>query len=142
MLSSQFQGFCRDLHSECTDALIADLPIQRQALLRIQFLHGVKLNHGNPNPGNLGADFGRFGFRFWDAVKALDARNEARRDKLERLNLWRNAIAHQDWEKVGGDPRLGLTDIRQWRSALNALGGDFDRILRDRVGVLSGSRPW
>jgi hypothetical protein len=30
-------------------------------------------------------------------VKILDVRNASRQDRLEELNLWRNAIAHQDF---------------------------------------------
>src|SRR4051794_1624106 len=60
LLSSQFQGFCRDLHSECIDYIVAETPIHLQIVLREQFLYGRKLDTGNPNPGNIGADFGRF----------------------------------------------------------------------------------
>ena len=41
-------------------------------------LFGRKLDHGNPNAGNLGADFGRLGLPFWSAVDA---------DQLEMLGI-------------------------------------------------------
>ena len=46
-----------------------------------------KLNQGNPNPGNLGSDFNRFGLVFWDVARNLDFRNQARQNRLEELNL-------------------------------------------------------
>ena len=55
-----------------------------------------KLDSGNPNPGNLGSDFNRFGLEFWDAVDQLDVRNPDRRGELQELNVMRNAIAHHD----------------------------------------------
>ena len=71
--------------------------------------------NGNPNPGNVGSDFARFDMDFWSAVKALDARNQRRQDALQDLNEWRNAIAHQDWAKVGGSPTFRLRTVRVWR---------------------------
>ena len=58
------------------------------------------LGRGNPHPAAIGADFGRLGIGFWPAVDALDVRNERRRESLQELVDWRNAIAHQDFEPV------------------------------------------
>src|SRR5437588_8061644 len=55
LLSSQFQGFCRDLHEECVSCLV--VPVVSAALLatyRNNLLFGLKLDAGNPNPGNIG----------------------------------------------------------------------------------------
>src|SRR5947209_15428211 len=64
LLSSQFQGFCRDLHSECVGLIVAASPADLRAVLQTQFLWGRTLDKGNPNPGNIGSDFGRFGLNF------------------------------------------------------------------------------
>src|SRR5215831_5869900 len=94
LLSSQFQGFCRELHDECVGLLVQWItPVGLRAAFEEILLQGRKLDTGNPNPGNLGADFGRFGFKFWNEVDQLDARNPDRRDQLSDLNEWRNAIA-------------------------------------------------
>src|SRR5258708_2890508 len=105
LLSSQFQGFCRDLHTECARHLVAAItPDGLQLAVRAAFLFDRKLDRGNPNAGDIGADFGRFGVAFWPEVKAQDRRNGSRARLLEELNLWRNAIAHQDFDpdKLGG----------------------------------------
>ena len=72
LLASQFQGFCRDLHSESAEYLvdILELPSLRRSSER-EFTRERKLDRGNANPGNLGADFGRLGIEFWDEVKKL-----------------------------------------------------------------------
>src|SRR2546423_1551500 len=66
LLSSQFQRFCRDLHSEAADFLCRTVPLPalRPIVLR-QFTLARKLDTGNPNPGNVGSDFRRFGMDLW-----------------------------------------------------------------------------
>src|SRR3954469_25656345 len=61
LLSSQFQGFCRDLHSECANLIADTIPPALREIVRVQFSWGRALDRGNPNPGNIGSDFGRFG---------------------------------------------------------------------------------
>lgn len=102
LLSSQFQGFCRDLHSECVDSLGNGIaPASAQEVARLNLLKGRKPDTGNPNPANLGSDFNRFGanFKFVDELLAYDASNLDRKAKLEELSVWRNAIAHQDFTR-------------------------------------------
>src|SRR6266540_238222 len=51
LLSSEFQGFCRDLHDECADRLVDSVnPVTLRRLLRAQCAYGRKLDSGNPNP--------------------------------------------------------------------------------------------
>lgn len=115
LLSSQFQGFCRDLHSECVGSLAgAVAPSLLQGIPKVEFVQNRKLDTGNPNPGNIGSDFNRLGLNLWNRVTAHDARNTDRRVRLERLNAWRNAIAHQDFDpaKLGGTVTLRLETVR------------------------------
>ena len=56
------------------------------------------LDRGNANPGTIGSDFNRLGVEFWTRVYADYPRNDRRRELLENLSAWRNAIAHQDFE--------------------------------------------
>ncbi len=145
LLSSQLQGFCRDLHSECIDHLV------RTAVTPA--LHGIfqndlrlhrRLQTGNPNPANIGADFNRLGLVFWTEVENHDPRNTSRRQLLETLNTWRNAIAHQDLDpaKLGGRTTLLLQEVRSWRSACDGLARSFDAVLRLHLRTLTGSFPW
>jgi hypothetical protein len=146
LLSAQFQGYCRDLHMECTDQLVA--PVADPALkiaLRANLLFGRRLDRGNPNAGNVGADFNRFNVVFWPVVDGHHPDNPARRVALEDLNEWRNAIAHQDFNAAllrAGRPHLTLARVREWRKACDGLVKSFDEVLRDHVRTLTGRAPW
>jgi len=114
LLASQFQGFCRDLHSEAVDAIASGTtPGAVARVLLLLMSRGRKLDAGNANPGSIGADFARLGMEFWVDVEAADPRNARRREALEALNLWRNAIAHQDWSRMGGVSRLRLRTVQR-----------------------------
>jgi hypothetical protein len=144
LLSSQFQGYCRDLHSECSDFLVQGLtPALLKTIFRNALVQNRKLNQGNPNPGNLGSDFNRFGLVFWDEVRNLDFRNQARQNRLEELNLWRNAIAHQDFHASSlGGATLRLRVVREWRRACERLTTAFDEVMRQHIESIVGASPW
>lgn len=149
LLSSHFQGYCRDLHSEATDHLCDHLADSwARPILRARLAEGRKLDSGNPNPGNLGADFGRLGMALWPAMRAHHARTVGRQAHLEKLNKWRNAIAHQDFSKVadldlgGGRVVLRLSDVRGWRAACEGLALTLDDVVGDHIRALVGAPPW
>ena len=146
VLSSQFQGFCRDLHTECARAVARILPsTDLQRLVQDSLVLGRKLDTGNPNPGNIGADFNRFGLVFWPLVDAGHPRNARRKTLLELLNRWRNAIAHNAFDPGmlrSGRPVLSVAEVRRWRKACDGLARWFDRILQRHLGTLIGRNPW
>jgi hypothetical protein len=152
LLASQFQGFCRDLHSECVDFIVRSVspmvatvaPAVVQSVLRAVFVLGRHLDKGNANPGNIGSDFNRLGVLFWTQVYTDDSDNEERRQLLEDLNTWRNAIAHQDFDpsKLGGTTMLPLSQVRKWRRTCNRLALSFDKIMHTQLVVVTGSAPW
>lgn len=126
MLSSQFQGFCRDLHTEAAqhfcNSAIAQHPEVAEVLMA-RLLDGRKLDQGNPNPGNIGSDFGRFGVRFWALAETSDAGVAAAKAAMDELALWRNAIAHNDFSdaRLGGKSAITLEDVRAWRRQCDLL---------------------
>ena len=145
LLSSEFQGFCRKLHDECADKLIASVaPVSLQDMLRLQCVYGRKLETGNPNVGNLGADFNRFNFDFWTAVLAIAPSHTVRRHRLAMLNAWRNAIAHHDYDPVqlGGTTILTLVQVRDWRIDCDAFAVTFDTVLRNYLQATTSMLPW
>ncbi len=143
LLSSQFQGFCRDLHTEAVAVVVGSLapPVMRPIVQNL-FVQGRKLDQGNPNPGNLGSDFARLGLAFKPALLAQSARNADRMAALEELNEWRNAVAHQDWNKVGGSKIIWLKTIQGWRRNCRALASQFDAVVGDHLLGLLGTKPW
>lgn len=142
LLLSHFQGFCRDLHDECMDRLLEWItPVGACAGLRITLELGRKLDVGNPNPGNIGSDFGRFGLKFWDEVYKVDVRNRTRCESLQSLNTWRNAIAHHDPEILASQP-LHLRHVTDWRRVCDNLAYSFVEVMRVHIGSITGSSPW
>jgi hypothetical protein len=104
-----------------------------------------KVDRGNANPGNLGADFNRFGFGFWPQVDAHHPSNPTRKAALEEMNEWRNAIAHQDFPVAmlrAGRPSLTLAQVQTWRKACDGLARSFVVVLRDHLRSLTGTAPW
>jgi len=144
LLASQFQGFCRDLHSESAAYLIDILePPSMRPIVRAEFTRERKLDRGNANPGSLGEDFGRLGIEFWSEVKKLNPKNSARNQALAMLITWRNAIAHQDFDPVKlGSTKLGLAQVRKWRVACERLARAFDLVMRNHIRSVTGKTPW
>jgi hypothetical protein len=145
LLASQFQGFCRDLHSECVDHLLAVLapPPPLQAVVRAEFTRGRQLERGNAQSASIGADFGRLGIAFWAAMEALDPSAGDWKAQLDVLNEWRNAIAHQDFTspKLGGTTALRLAWVRRWRTSCRRLARLSDELMRQHLRTLTGSFP-
>jgi hypothetical protein len=88
LLASQFQGFCRDLHSEAVDYLVGPLPATdlRTGMLRGRLIEGRQLDSRNANPGTIGSDFARLRMDFWVLVANRHPRNAERQAALEDLN--------------------------------------------------------
>ena len=147
LLAAQFQGFCRDLHGEIVDFAANAVGGPGGLILKEELTKDRKLDRGNANPASLGADFGRLKVLFWNSVHSLDRRNELRQDRLEQLNIWRNAIAHQDFdpEKLGRaskDTSLQLAEVRRWREACNQLAIHFDEAVGAKLATDFGKTPW
>jgi hypothetical protein len=143
LVSSQFQGFSRDLHTEVARSFARQVPATVRGVFRASLIENRRLDRGNPNPGNLGSDFGRFGIDFWGALRARDRRNESRHRVLLELAVWRNAIAHQDFSSPDLRPRrMHLADVRRWRSACDALAHEFDGMFAAHLTNLVGVPPW
>lgn len=145
LLSGQFQGFCRDLHTECVDYIVrAVQPSALQGPLQGALLRERKLDRGNPFPGNIGDDFNRLGLSFWKTVNLADSKNISRQKHLETLNAWRNAIAHQSFDpaKLGGRTSVQLAEVRQWNTACDGLAITFDAVMKKYLDEILGSIPW
>jgi hypothetical protein len=146
-LAAQFQCYCRDLHGVCADAMISAAPAALQLMLERAFTVGRKLDRQNAHSGTLGDDFARFGFEFWPMVTALGQQYAARRRRLDQLNAWRNAIAHQDFRRVAVDPLTGgtrpdLLTFRTWRRALDQLASGIDRAMYYELCIINAVSPW
>jgi hypothetical protein len=153
LLSSQFQAFSRDLHSEASDHIANSLASATQGLRDICFRHlshGRRLDRGNANPASLGSDFGRlFTINFWEVMEApAPVLIPQAKKKLHELNLWRNAIAHQDFTGdefqrcFSGRVTLSIREVREWRKACKRLAIRMDTLVANHLELLTGMAPW
>jgi hypothetical protein len=146
LLASHFQGFCRDLHTECVDCLVPIIPgVAFRAAVWDEFLWNRSLDRGNANQGTIAGDFSRLGVgNFWTLVDAERARNDQRRHILDRLNEWRNAIAHQDLDpaRLGGTITLRLAAVQRWRRVCRVLARSIDDVMRVYIQGTIGTAPW
>jgi len=123
LLAGTFQQFCRDLHSEASAALVSAVPSSLGKVLGFSLTSNRRLDRGNAQPASIQQDFELLGVvDLWAALTRLDARNINCKHRLEQLNVWRNAIAHQDFnlsaenlQRVLGTSRT-LVWARMWRS--------------------------
>ena len=149
LLAAHFQRFCRDLHTEAVEKLVAAITPQavREIVLTI-LLRDRQLDRGNAQPASLGSDFGRLGMNLWAELAAQNRLNRRRQIRLYQLNIWRNAIGHQDFA-LKPDERLRVSGTRRtldcakdWRSACNSLVHELDQAVAQRVQQVAGRRPW
>lgn len=150
-VAAQFQAFCRDLHSEAAQ-FVASLAVHphAQATLLLLLTQKRALDQGNAHPGSLGEDFNRLAPGFIDAVKAGSRANERRLGLLNKLNAWRNALAHarevhelapaQQQALLGTRPTLRY--VRKLRRNCEGLVLQLDRILKAQLRRIVGQSPW
>jgi hypothetical protein len=146
MLASQFQGFCRDLHSECIAHVLGVIapPPALQYLLGAELTRGRQLDRGNAQSASLGADFGRLGIKFWNVLETAHAASVGWKNDLDILNEWRNAIVHQDFTspKLSAIIKLRLGNVQRWRTSCRRLARAMDEVMRQHLLTLTGTSPW
>ena len=80
---------------------------------------------------------------FWQRVRDHSPLNERRRQRLEILSRWRNAIAHEDIDAQAlGRATVRLRDVRDWRAACRGLAVAFEAVVATQLTTLAGSEPW
>jgi hypothetical protein len=138
-LSAHFQGFCRDLYTECSQIWIAAIPISLQATAQAQFTAGLALEDRNPSYEHVKKDFNRFGF-----LLNLQPAYAVQVTHLGHLNLWRNRSAHQGTRPLSGGvpPTLTLPIVQSWRASCDGLAAALDSNMQGELNRILGSTPW
>ena len=139
LLSAHFQGFCRDLYTECAQTIVSRVRTTLQGLIQAQFMAHRRLEHGNPNVQNLRADFERFDFIL--DLAAADPANGPRLTHLGELNGWRNVAAHYGTVPAGA-PALTLPLLQSWRTSCDGLATSLDRIMYNQLRRILRRAPW
>jgi hypothetical protein len=138
LLSAHFQGFCRDLYTECAQIIASKVRPRLRLLIQVQFTAHSKLNHGNPNLRNLREDFERFDFTL--DLAAADPANAAHLTDLDQLNKWRNVAAHHG--TVPSAVPLNLPALQGWRNACDRLATSLDGIMYNELRSILMRAPW
>ncbi len=141
-LSAHFQGFCRNLYTECSQIWIAAIPIGFRATAQAQFAAQLALEKGNPTYDNIKRDFNRFGFLL--DLQSAHLTGPQQVTDLGHLNDWRNRAAHQGTQPLaGGVPAiLTLPTIQGWRVSCDGLATSLDGIMHAEVLRITGVAPW
>ena len=149
LLVAEFQGFCRDLHSEACTAFARAVSGSDDDIFRVvigALITKRKLDTGNPNQATLQDDFGRLDLDLRAELARSHAFNMGRWLKLGQVLDFRNAIAHSDPRRLPG--RTGdaydvqLNQVRSWMWAMHMLANQMDTVVSLHVtGLLSGERP-
>jgi hypothetical protein len=140
LLSAHFQGFCRDLHTECAQIIASKVRASLEILFQSQFSARRELDRGNANFGNIVKDFNRFGFSLKPELDAL-AGSDALKKDLHDLNEWRNAAAHHTAVLPPGGP-LTVPMIQGWRKSCNTLATALDDIMYNQLRSRLRRAPW
>ena len=142
LVSGHFQGFCRDLYTECAQLCAAAAPTTMRTKLQAQFAAALALNTGNPTHETIRKDFERFGFSL-DLDGAAPGNSQCV-THLGHLNFWRNHVAHQKGSPppTGVPTLLTLANIQVWRASCNRLAISLDDIMKQELGRILGVAPW
>ncbi len=140
LLSGHFQEFCRDLYSECVQAVAMAIPAQLSWVIQLQCNVKLDIEKSNPRIEILKSDFDRYGTDLGLKL-SRDPANAQRITHLDILNKWRNYSAHRAARKpvIGA---LDLPHIRIWQKTCDELVTELDRIMYNQMKVLIGTNPW
>jgi hypothetical protein len=141
-LSAHFQGFCRDLYTECSQIWIAAIPDGLKATAQAQSSAKLALEKGNPSYDNIKRDFNRFGFLL--DLQTAHVANLQRVTDLGHLNDWRNKAAHQGTQPLGGGVPTALTlpIVQGWRASCDVLAVSLDGIMYAELLRIMATAPW
>ncbi len=141
-LCGHFQGFCRDLYTECTQLCVAAAPEGLQAAIQAQFITSLRLDTGNPTEKNISVDFDRFGTLI-EIQAAVGNRSHLLSD-LKNVIHWRNHIVHRNFgpHPHKGPKVLTIKLLQKWKSSCDELVDALDGRMLEVMGSLLGRNPW
>ena len=138
LLSAHFQGYARDLYTECASIIAFRIRASLRVIVQRQWTANRALDRGNPNIDVIKKDFNRFGFAL--DMAAHDRANHARLAHLSELNDWRNIAAHHGTVPSEGLPSLAT--VQGWRNSCNGLATSLDDIMYNQLRKTLRRAPW
>jgi hypothetical protein len=103
-LAAKFQAFCRDLHTEAVQHLVADLPEHLKVITSIWLSRKRQLDRGSADADCIKSDFGQLLSvpSFWGSVQERERWSGevvSLKKRLKRMHEFRHGVAHEDREK-------------------------------------------
>jgi hypothetical protein len=138
LTAAHFQGFCRDLYTECGQTIASVAAANLQPIIQKQFATNLSLNQGNATEQNIVEDFSRLVIGL--DLRGADPYNNRRLDDLRDLNILRNIAAHHKPLAPASFPTL--TTIRIWKNSCAAFATSLDQILYNELSTILGHLPW
>lgn len=149
-LASEFQGFCRDLHTDASKAVARALAASDEEI-RLLILVGLttdrSLNRSSADPQTLAKDFARFRITLWVALEERHPRSVPLwHEGLRYLHLARNGVVHDDLGKLasvqaeGWELKLGT--VVRWRNLLDEIVTAMDDVVSTAIADLFGNIRW
>ena len=149
LLSAHFQGFCRDLHSECVQAVAGIIPASVILMFQVICQQGRQLDKANAKYEGIRIDFERFDLDLTAALTtdpALSApqilANRGHINRINHLNDWRNYAAHHNPLPPAHGGPLVLATVQIWKASCDGFATELDRIMYNQLQVLTGVAPW
>jgi hypothetical protein len=145
LLAAHFQGFCRDLHSECIQASAIAIPAPMLLMFQTLCQQGRELDKTNAKYAGIKADYERFGLDLTVTLRAdptTVARNDGYITQINHLNAWRNYAAHHNALPPPYGGPFSLPTVRLWKDSCNGLAIELDRIMYNQLQTLTGVAPW
>ncbi|WP_285035866.1 hypothetical protein [Plantibacter sp. ME-Dv--P-095] len=150
-LAAEVQGFCRDLHDEAVEAVCIPAQVPSADLreaFRSELLSNRKLDAGNAGPGNIGADWAKFGQPIWPDLELAYPGTKGKADwnaRLTWLNDARNGIAHNDPVKIAAAHAihpLTLNTFKVMRGRFSKFAVALERTTSAYLSRATGIAPW
>lgn len=141
LLAAHFQGFCRDLHTECIQAVAGTMAPPLQIIIQLQCEAGRDLDGANAKLETLRKDFDRFGLSLSTELRKNPA-NAQRITDLGHLNLWRNYAAHDKKTEPEACRPLELPKVKDWKKSCDELAAELDAIMYNRLQAVLSAPPW
>jgi len=148
-LTSEFQGFCRDLHTDLARTIARLLTEQNENTRSLVFAGLTRrraLEQYSATVESISGDFNRLSV---DLVVLLSTHPRAGpqwADELTLLHVARNGVVHDDPNKIEkltqASRELSIETVTRWRNWVDGLVGAMDDVASSRMSELFGVIRW
>lgn len=148
-MTTEFQGFVRDLLDLATIKIVrgSGTGSAYQAQIIVAMTRDRMIDRGNPRLDAIEADLNRLGLqRVGQRLSNVNSNHADDVARLRQLVALRNALAHDDQDKLRNLSRSGTRATKQYvlisRATLGRFAKALDRVLWDHLLASFSTDPW